>query len=302
MQRRTLIKGIGLLATGAIIAKDSLTSENNDNSNQDKSSLRIAHITDVHLRPEYNAPDRYHQCIELIKKHEIDFVLNTGDSIYAADYDNITRERVSLQWELWKKARTTFKEYEMFSCLGNHDMWWAAPEKSDAMYGKEFVVKQLEIPHRYYSFNKKSWHFIALDSNNEKAGSLDSEQRDWLEKDLASLPAESNILIMSHYPILAACTHIDGGNHTDSKYIADLFYRHRNKKIKCISGHIHLLDHAWYNDVQYFCNGALSGFWWEPGDKESAGRGWYHQTPPGYAIIDLYDDGTIQNKYYPVDV
>jgi 3',5'-cyclic AMP phosphodiesterase CpdA len=302
MQRRTLIKSIGLMAAGGAIGNTAKAAPRISPDSKKKKALCIAHVTDVHLRPEYNAPERFIKCMHEIKKHDIDFILNGGDSIYAADYNNITRDRVNLQWNLWEQARQQFKEYEMHSCLGNHDMWWAAPDRQDSMYGKDYVVKQLAIPKRYYSFDKKGWHFVILDSNNEHAGSLDNEQRTWLENDLAALPAKQPVLVMSHYPILAVCTHIDGGNHTDSKYIAELFYQHKDKKIACISGHIHLLDYAWYNGVQYFCNGAMSGFWWEPGDKNSAGPSWYYQTPPGYAIINLYEDGRIDNEYIPITV
>lgn len=258
-----------------------------------KKVLRLAHVTDIHIRPEYDAPNRFGKCLEEIKKHKIDFFLNGGDTIYAADYDNITRERVNEQWNIWQQLRNEFKEYEMHSCLGNHDMWWAAPDKDDAMYGKNYVVKQLYISNRYYSFDKNGWHFIILDSNNKNAGSLDDEQRQWLENNLAKLSQNTPVLIMTHYPILGVSTIIDGGNHTDSKYITDLFYKHNDKKINCISGHIHLLDSAMYNSASYFCN----GFWWEDGDKNSAGKYWYRQTPPGYAIIDLFEDGTVGNKY-----
>ncbi len=300
MQRRTLIKSIGLLAAAGTIAGPVQTAESIMHpAKRRKRALRIAHITDVHIRPEYNAPERFLKCMQQVKSHDIDLILNGGDSIYAADYGNITRERVNTQWNIWQQTLQEFKEYGMHSCLGNHDMWWAAPAKSDPMYGKDYVVKQLNIPGRYYSFDKNGWHFVILDSNNQNAGSLDNEQRTWLENDLSGLPARQPVLVMSHYPILAVCTHIDGGNHTDSKYIADLFYKHNDKKIACISGHIHLLDHAWYNGVQYFCNGAMSGFWWEPGDKNSAGPSWYYQTPPGYAIINLYGDGTMDNEYFP---
>lgn len=298
MKRRELLKNIGL-ATGIVTlsgVKPVVAAKQNIRR---KSILRVAHITDVHMRPELNAPTRFRKCMEEIKKHKVDFFLNGGDTIYAADYDHITRERVNEQWSIWNGLRNEFKEYEMHSCLGNHDMWWAAPDKQDSLYGKGHVVKQLGIPKRYYSFNKKGWHFIILDSNNENAGSLDDKQRKWLEQDLAKLATGTPVLCLSHYPILAVCTILNGGNHTDSKYISELFYQHRDKSITCLSGHIHLQDSAEYNGVNYFCNGALSGFWWEEGDKDSGGKYWYHQTPPGYAILDLFEDGTIHNEYIP---
>lgn len=299
MKRRELFKNIGLVAgTIAIsggVASDALAEEQ---ISKRKKVIRIAHITDVHIRPEHDAPNRFRKCMEEIKKHKIDLFLNGGDTIYAADYNNITCERVNEQWAIWKELRNEFNNYEVHSCLGNHDMWWAAPDKQDAMYGKDHVVKQLSIPNRYYSFEKKGWHFIILDSNNKNTGSLDDEQCKWLEEDLAKLPAGTPVICLSHYPILAVCTILDGGNHTDSKYISELFYKHRDKRISCLSGHIHLQDAAEYNGVHYFCNGAHSGFWWEDGDKESAGKYYYKQTPPGYAIVDLFEDGTVENRYY----
>ncbi|MEN7546408.1 metallophosphoesterase [Rapidithrix thailandica] len=294
--RRSAIKSMAVLAGATALSPQAMAST--AKKGKSKRVLRIAHITDVHIRPEHDAPKRFEKCMEEVRKHKPDFFLNGGDTIYAADYSHITRERVNEQWQIWSQCRASIKEYEVYSCLGNHDMWWAAPDKSDEMYGKNHVVKQLDIPGRYYSFDKNDWHFIVLDSNNKNAGSLDEAQREWLEKDLAALPANTPVLIMSHYPLLAACTHLDGGGmHTDYKYLIDLFYQHKDKVKSCVSGHIHLLDKVVYNDVSYYCNGALSGFWWEEGDKNSAGKSYYLQTPPGYAIIDLYSDGTVTNEY-----
>jgi len=297
MKRRELLTQVGL--TAGVAAIGSFANASPVRKNKRKEVLRIAHITDVHIRPEENAPARFVKCLEEIKRHKVDFFLNGGDTIFAADYKDITRERVNELWHVWHETTKAISSFEMHSCLGNHDMWWAAPDKQDAMYGKDYVVKQLGIPARYYSFNKKNWHFIILDSNNENAGSLDEEQRRWLEKDLETLPAQTPVICLSHYPILAVCTHVVGGNHTDSSYLTDLFHKHRDKKISCLSGHIHLLDNAAYNGVQYFCNGSMSGYWWSEGDKESAGKGYYRQTPPGYAILNLFEDGSIQNEYLP---
>ncbi|AOW10611.1 metallophosphoesterase family protein [Flavobacterium gilvum] len=298
MNRRELLKNLGLtVGTAALCGTTSVVSAT-ERSDKRKKVLRIAHITDVHIRPEENAPERFVKCLEEIKKHKVDFFLNGGDTIFAADYGNITRERVNELWKVWNETTKTISNFEMHSCLGNHDMWWAAPNKEDSMYGKQYVVNQLKIPNRYYSFDKKGWHFIILDSNNKDA-TLDDEQRRWLEKDLQSIAVGTPVICLSHYPILGVCTHIEGGNHSDSKYISDLFYKNKDKKISCFSGHIHLLDSAEYNGVHYYCNGAVSGYWWEPGDKDSAGKSYYKQTPPGYAIIDLFDDGTVHNQYFP---
>ncbi|WP_223548470.1 metallophosphoesterase [Aestuariivivens sp. NBU2969] len=291
---KKIVASLGVLAMPPIV----LSQESTINKKR-KRLLKIAHITDVHISEDNNAPERFKKCLKEIKAHKVDFFLNGGDTIMAADYGHITRDQVLNQWELWKILRKEFIEYDMFSCLGNHDMWWAAPDKADTMYGKDYVLENLGIPNRYYSFKKKHWHFLILDSNNKNAGSLDQEQRNWLENELLKMPKEANVLVMTHYPILGVSTIPYGGSHTDSKYITKLFYKHKDKNIHCISGHMHLLDNAVYNNVNYYCNGSMSGFWWGDGDEESAGKCWYHETPPGYTILELFDDGSLKNTYYP---
>lgn len=295
LKRRKFVKGItlagiGSLFTGAISAREITKPKL-------KRILRIAHFTDVHLSADNNAPHRFNACLKDIERHQVDFFLNGGDSIMAADYDSITRQQVIDMWDLWKDSLDKFQEVKMYSCLGNHDMWWAAPNKNDPMYGKQFAMDQLNMPSPYYSFEKAGLHFIVLDSNNDGGGALGQEQLQWLTDDLAGLALETPVLVMSHYPILSASTHTVGGNHKDALPITKLFYLHRDKNIHCISGHVHLLDRATYNKVQYYCNGSVSGFWWGEGDEQSAEKYWYQETPPGYAILDLFEDGSLQNSY-----
>ncbi|WP_316845041.1 metallophosphoesterase family protein [Pedobacter psychrodurus] len=298
MKRRSLLKSIPL-AAAALVAGDlkNLASaapvEKNINR---KPILTIAHITDVHIRSGDDAPARFEKCLKEIKKHKVDFFLNGGDSIHAADYKDITRDSVTEQWGIWDNCIKQIAEYEVHSCIGNHDIWWAAPSTADEMYGKEYVVKRLKIPNRYYSFSKKGWHFIVLDGNNKNTA-LDSEQYKWLEAELERLPANTPVLLMSHYPILTVTGTWEGGQHGDHKELKQLFYKHKDKVKVCLSGHQHLLDRAWYNGVEYYCNGAMSGFWWGKGDKRSANPYYYQETAPGYAILKLYSDGTLENKY-----
>ncbi|RZM28635.1 MAG: metallophosphoesterase [Pedobacter sp.] len=297
MNRRSLLKSAGLATT--LVATGGLSALAASDNKKKKVALQVAHITDVHIRAGDHAPERFTGCLKhIISKHQPDFFLNGGDSINDASYDNVIREQVNEQWGIWDTCIALLDKYEVFSCIGNHDSWWKAPAKTDEMYGKDYVVRRLKIPHRYYSFTKKSWHFIILDGNNANI-SLDAEQFSWLIQDLEKLPAGTPTLIMSHYPILGTTQVLVGGGHSDCKKLKDLFYVHRDKVKVCLSGHNHLSDHTDYNGVLYCCNGAMSGFWWGKGDKESAGPGYYLETPPGYAMLKLYEDGTVENEYFP---
>jgi Icc protein len=188
LNRRSLLKAAGL-ATGVVVSAGlpALASVNEpENRKGKKLALKVAHITDVHIREGENAPERFKQCLkQIIAKHKPDFFLNGGDSINDASYDNVTYEQVIKQWSIWDECTAVLYKYELHSCIGNHDPWWKAPSKEDEMYGKNYVVKRLKIPHRYYSFRKKNWHFIVLDGNNKNI-SLDQEQFDWLKKSWSS--------------------------------------------------------------------------------------------------------------------
>jgi len=293
MNRKLFITGAAGLTGAALTMGTELFAA----PRKDKPILTLAHITDVHIRSGDNAPRRFRDCLNKIKGQKVDFFLNTGDSIHDASYDNVKREAVTEQWQIWDDCITEIKGYDIYSCLGNHDMWWAAPDKQDEMYGKDYVTKRLKIPNRYYSFTRSGWHFIVLDGNNSNI-SLDDEQFKWLEKDLEQTPANTPTLIMSHYPTFGATPILVGGNHSDHKKLKDLFYKHKDKVRASLSGHNHLYDKTFYNGVWYCCNGAMSGFWWGKGDKDSAGDGYYFETPPGYAILKLYRDGGFESVYY----
>ena len=92
MKRRELLKQIGTTAGVVALGGQGVVASASEQAVKRKRVLRIAHITDVHIRPEENAPVRFVKCLEEIKNHQVDFFLNGGDTIFAADYNDITRE------------------------------------------------------------------------------------------------------------------------------------------------------------------------------------------------------------------
>lgn len=54
------------------------------------------------------------------------------------------------------------------------------------------------------------------------------------------------------------------------------------------SVHLHVRERLEYNSVAYISNGAVCANNWM-GDRD--------QTKPGYGLIDLYDDGTFDERY-----
>ena len=297
MERRALIKNLGGLLLAPSLAFNS-SSENK------KPVLRVAHLTDVHLKDKWEAPARFAKCLHHVQQQPgVDMILNGGDIVFDMNKENL--HTINTQWNLWHNTIKADCSLPIHYILGNHDIWWNENDKGQALYGKQYAIEQLKLASPYYSFTKNGWKFILLDSvhldidGTWYIGQLGDAQFKWLGDELQSTPAGMPVCVMSHIPLLTATLMVDdqtavnkwevlgGDMHTDVTKIVSLFYGHTNVKL-CLSGHIHLRDKVVYNNVTYICNGAVSGAWWE-GNK--------HETAPGYGLIDLYADGSFDERY-----
>lgn len=297
MERRSALKGIGsMLLAPALPFKNILSGE--------KPVLRVAHLTDIHLKNKFDAPARFTKCLHHMQEQspKVDLVLNGGDVVFDMNKENIGT--ITDQWKLYKSVWENECKLPVNYCLGNHDIWWNENDKAQALYGKKYSMDQLGLQTPYYSFIKGGWKFILLDSvhldidNTWYIGKLGDEQFAWLENELKTTNPSMPVLVMTHIPILTATnliednivnkwTMLGGDMHTDVSKIISLFYKHPNVKL-CLSGHIHLREKLIYNNVTYICNGAVSGAWWEGNRRETA---------PGYGVIDLFADGSFKEDY-----
>lgn len=304
-QRREFLRGAAV-AAGAVLVGGAGPSE----AAKRKRVLRVAHLTDIHVQPELEAGEGMAACLEhvLRQKSRPDLILTGGDLImdgFAQD-----EARVRAQWRVWDSVLRDYNAVPIRHCLGNHDIWgWdrAASRTTgqEPLWGKRWAVEHLGLRERYYAFDQAGWNFVVLDSTHPHGAAgytarLDEPQFEWLAGHLAKVPQTTPVLVLSHIPILCGCAFMDGetektGNwvvpgawmHIDARRIKDLFFKHPNVKV-ALSGHIHLQDRLEYNGVTYLCNGAVSGAWW---------KGAYQETQPGYALVDLYSDGTFQHQY-----
>lgn len=268
--------------------------------------LRIAHITDVHVQPERDAMKGFELCLQRAQAESPDLVLFGGDMVM--DCLNADRDRVQTQWSCFQSVIRHNLSVPARHCVGNHDVWgWDNRAKygKEAGFGKRMALDQMGLTSPYYSFDQAGWKFVVLDSTHPRfgngyVGKLDQAQFEWLSDVLTNTPRETPILVMSHIPILAACAYFDGPNertgnwnvpgawmHVDARRLKDLFKRFPNVNA-CLAGHIHLIDRVSYCGVDYYCNGAVCAGWW---------RGDNQECKNGYAIVDLYSNGSCHNRY-----
>lgn len=303
MNRRTLLKSASLLpfvvATPSLFALPARAR-----------SVRFAYIGDTHILAETKQMNGVAKCFQHLQNQadKPTFVMHGGDVIM--DALAVDKAGVQKQWDAWQTVVKAEFSLPIEYAIGNHDIWGIDAAKADGKYGKAWAMEQFGLTNRYRSFDKNGWHFVVLDSIQTKpdgswyTARMDDEQRDWLRADLDKTPATTPVLLLSHVPILSTTgllfvepvanypnVQIAGGLlHSDSGSLVELLYPFPNVKV-ALSGHTHLLDRVDYNNVSYFCNGAVSGNWWKTDI--------HRQTKAGYALFDLYDDGTIERTYVP---
>ena len=312
ISRRDALRAAGLLAAGAMwpgAASPALAAPAAAHRLGRKRALRLAHLTDFHIQPERAAAEGVAACLRHVQSHaeKPDLILTGGDLVM--DSFEQGEARTKLQWDLFTKVFKSESSLPVEHCLGNHDCWgWNKKESKttgdEPLWGKRRAMDLFGLPAPYRSFDRAGWHFIVLDSTfaheDGYIARLDDEQFEWLKGDLAAVPADRPVLILSHMPIVSATCMFFGekdereGNdippswmHVDAKKLTNLFLKHRNVKLS-IAGHMHLVDRVDYNHVTYFCNGAVSANWW---------KGRHYECDEGYALIDLYDDGTFEREY-----
>ncbi len=303
MNRRKFLRNSSLISAGASVIPAFVTA-----TEAKKAAFQFAFITDVHAKPTEVAETGMRKAFQHVNSlsKKPDFIINGGDAIMdAMAADKI---KTQLQWDVWNKVLSEVNRLPIYHCIGNHDAWgWQVKDeavKADPLYDKAWAVQQHKMPSRFYSFEKQNWKFIVLDSAQENNGGyiarLDEAQMAWLETELKNTATDEHICFVSHIPIVSFCAamffddHLPNGDwklsrallHVDARKITQLFSGYKNIRC-CLSGHIHLQDAVDYKGIQYFCNGAVSGNWW---------NGAFKGFDPAYAIFDFEKDGSVQRK------
>jgi len=249
-------------------------------------------MTDVHVQPELNAEAGFTKAIETVNELNPNFVITGGDLVM--DVMEQKFERADMLYDLYIKTVKKFK-MPVHNTLGNHEIFGfyekSGVDPSHPEYGKKMFSKR--IGKIYYSFDYNGWHFMVLDSigkTEEKKyrGIIDSEQMEWIKKDLAKVKKETPIVVSTHIPFITTMTQIykgslDANAETivigNSKEVLELFKDHSLKLV--LQGHLHFLEHMYVKGIHFITGGAVSAKWWEGPNKE---------TEEGFLLIKVKGD------------
>jgi hypothetical protein len=123
-----------------------------------------------------------------------DLIITTGDNVYY----NGTEAEFQKKWDGEDQFGMLRREFPVRPSLGNHDL---RREPDGVPYFKRFPELK---DARFYSFEEKGVHFVALNSNESMAPG--SPQLKWLERDLSKSTKDWNVLYF-HHPIASSQPH-----------------------------------------------------------------------------------------------
>lgn len=265
--------------------------------------MRILHFTDAHVTPGVARSEaETKRALRLGLAYRPHVVVQGGDAIMDALHAD--KASTQAQWEVHQCIYAGLR-VPVAHVIGNHDCWTGPGSEGDPLGGKAWTLQQFGLERGYYARElSRRWKLIVLDSieltgGGSYIGRMGAEQTAWLQQELAGTPSWMHIVLATHIPVQTALPFTDAGLrqedgsfrvpggwgvHSDLPELNDLLLRHPNVRL-ALSGHNHVRDDIIDNTVRYACGGAVSGNWWDEADPG------YRDTPPSFAVVDLYSDG-----------
>lgn len=263
------------------------TTAQNVNASNDN-SFEFAFLTDIHIRPDMNAPIGFQMAIDKVNELNPDFVLTGGDLVFDAMRGN--QQKSDSLFTLYTSMIKGFK-IPVYNCIGNHDLFAIYPEspESDTHPDYKYGMFERYFGKSYYSFDHKGWHFIVLNSldvteDNKYKGHFHEKQLEWLKSDLENVNKSTPIVIVSHLPMLSVRGQVAGtGGNSMIDNVSEVFKIIDSHNLKLIlQGHIHWKENGFVNDrFHYITGGSIAGNGW---------KGRRHNTKEGFIMIKVNGD------------
>ena len=205
--------------------------EQGDPASSSDASFSFVQISDSHIgfhkAPNMDVAGTLRASLALIdaQKRRPDFLIHTGDLTHLSrpeEFDTLAG--------VMREGRAR----QVFYVPGEHDVI--------GDNGAEFFRRfgQQQQAGGWYSFDHRGVHFVGLvnvlDLKAGGLGYLGADQLAWLKKDLASLSAETPLVVFAHMPLWSLYPQWGWGTDDSAQAMALL---HRFGSVSVLNGHIH---------------------------------------------------------------
>ncbi len=214
-----------------------------------KNSIRVVHLTDVHVYKSEALFEKYADITEEVNIINPDVIVVTGDLTDTNGYTDMRwpeSDQYPAMLNLWNSFNAP-----TFIVPGNHDL---SPYK----YQDDYDRWKVFFDKTDFGFNVGPYHFAAFDDaytmnsatkDAPYAPDVLPEQLDWLEKDLAANSGALMRVLLFHVPL-----------HTIKSKVLDIAAKNDAKL--ALYGHVHLNQIDKYPGTMYVQTGAMyDGFY-----------------------------------------
>lgn len=253
--------------------------------------LRIAFLTDIHARVEWDTPEAMARCADLINAQKPDLIIGGGDCI--TDGFTSTPEQVVPRWQAYRSALHDRLQAPLHVALGNHDLVGVEPADGSAPAAdpRADFRRELGLAQTYRSVDAGGCHLIFLDPFEitgdalRYRGFIGPEQMAWLRADLAGVDSATPVILVVHMPLLTGFFQATQGAPApapanrvvvNSLEVLDALAGHN--LVLVLQGHLHVNEMLRWRQTTFITGGAVSGKWW---------RGSWHGTPEGFGVVTL---------------
>ena len=254
----------------------------------DNNVIRFAIVTDAHygdIDTSENTSRFYKEsiakmteCVELMNKEKVDFLIELGDFKDAAPKGDQPQTI-----EYIKAIENVYQQFQgpKYHVLGNHDIDCITKEQFMANIKNTGIKDGLS----YYSFDQNGVHFVVLDANyrddcvsyapgNYKwtSANIPPTELDWLKQDLQQAKGPAIIFI---HQLLDG----EGDVYVDNASQVRQVLEDAGNVLAVFNGHHHTGQHNLINNIHYYTLKAM---------VEGSG-----QENNAYAIVELHKDSSI---------
>jgi 3',5'-cyclic-AMP phosphodiesterase len=300
-----------LLGAGAITGAglDTVLAQNASTPLSGAGAFRFAFLTDFHLMKngDLRSAEGITACLAVVEKLDPrpEFILVGGDLVHLAR--DLTVAEASRRLDLFLKIWHDHTALPAHWTFGNHDLVGTSnPSVSpkEKNYGKELFKERFQLPHLFYSFDWKGWHFVILDDidplpDRSYVGKFFEDELRYLRADL-DLHKTTPTIICTHIPTISALPfsiylakqaglRFNAPKNLVCTNANELFDQIPGHPIRAVlSGHLHHYETFDLNGVRFVNSGAICGSYW---------KGPMLDCPEGFGVVDVDSNGSVAFDY-----
>lgn len=263
-------------------------------------SYTVMMLGDIHLARRTNDREQFSAFVEDVnaKAREI------GGKVYGVTLGDMTWD---LYWQVNNYGYTDYLEdaknisFPIYHTIGNHDH--SMYEIGDVNTVKEY--KRVIAP-TYYSFNIGAVHYVVLDDvectnstpdKDDKGNAcykrtynanLVQQQLDWLEKDLAEVPASTPMVVTMHIPLYKADGKYRMDNASHASKLESILSKY--SQVQLYTAHTHTIynvDNSADNHIFEHNAGAICATWWWSAYETPGVHIGQDGSPGGYTVLSV---------------